>query len=92
MGKDENHKCHKNWSESKSSTGMEAAAIIQGFQKSEELFGLRYTRLIADGDANVYHTIMSTRPYKHHPVLKIECTNHLLRNFCRKWKQISESG
>jgi len=68
---------------------MEAAIIFEGFKQSESMYGIRYHRLIADGDSSVYKQILDTRPYKSLTVEKVECKNHLLRNFCKKLKEIS---
>jgi len=38
------HNCFLNWR--KSATGMEADGIAEGFNKSIEMHGLKYTRLI----------------------------------------------
>lgn len=40
--------------------------------------------MIADGDASTYKNILDARPYTTVPVEKIECSNHLLRNYSRK--------
>lgn len=63
---------------------MEADGLVEGFRKSEELYGVRFTTLIADGDSSTYKRILNARPYKNLTVQKIECSNHLLRNFCNK--------
>lgn len=67
---------------------MEAAVIVEGFCRSEEMYGIKYTKLIADGDSSVYKKILDAHPYKNKTVEKIECTNHLLRNFCNKLKEV----
>lgn len=72
-----------------SSTSMESALVCEGFQKSEEMYNIRYAKLIADGDSSVYKKILECRPYKHLTVQKVECKNHLLRNMCSKLKTIS---
>lgn len=68
---------------------MEDSIIVEGFNKSEEMYGLRYHKLIADSDSSVYHKILESRPYKNITVEKVECRNHLLRNLCNKLKDIS---
>jgi len=68
---------------------MEAAVIINGFRESESMYGIRYHKLIADGDSSVYKQILEARPYKNRTVEKIECKNHLLRNFCKKMREIA---
>lgn len=68
---------------------MEASIIVEGFKNSEKMYGLRYHKLIADGDSSVYQKILESRPYKNITVEKVECRNHLLRNLCNKLKDIS---
>ena len=51
------HHCYKNWDES--SSAMETQAILEGFQQSEQVHGLRYTSFIGDGDSSVYPTLIS---------------------------------
>lgn len=57
------------------------------------MYGLIYRTVIADGDSNVFKSIIDNRPYQEQmtTVRKIECTNHLLRNLCKKLKVISET-
>ncbi|XP_076301517.1 uncharacterized protein LOC143219390 [Lasioglossum baleicum] len=83
------HECFKNWSRNETSTKMESDAIAEGFRTSIEKRGLIYSTIIGDGDSSVYKTILDCDPYKTLVrVKKIECTNHLLRNFCNKMKEI----
>ena len=83
------HKCWKNWSNSSSS--MEADIIVEGFKQSENMYGAKYWRLVADGDSNVYKRILDARPYSNITVQKIECRNHLLRNFCNNLKEVQKN-
>lgn len=80
------HKCYKNWSGT--SSAMEADIIVEGFCNSIRMYGVKYVRMIGDGDSNVYKKILDARPYNNITVEKIECKNHLLRNFCNKLKDI----
>lgn len=82
------HVCYRNWTSSSSS--MEAAIIAEGFEKSEEMYGIRYSKIFGDGDSSSYQTILETRPY-HKTVEKIECRNHLLRNFCNKLRDLAKN-
>lgn len=81
------HKCYKNWSGT--SSAMESDIIVEGFQQSMPLHGVKFSRMIGDGDSNVYKKILDSRPYDDVTVEKIECRNHLLRNFCNKLKEIA---
>ncbi|XP_038218891.1 uncharacterized protein LOC119837392 [Zerene cesonia] len=81
------HVCHKKGS----STGMEAAIIVEGFKKSLEMYGLIYGNVIGDGDSSTYAKIVAANPYPNHIVSKIECRNHLLRNMCKKLRTITKN-
>jgi len=58
------------------------------------MHGLIFKTVIADGDSSVYQSIIDNRPYKEQmvEVKKIECSNHLLRNLCKKLKAIAETS
>lgn len=87
------HKCYKNFGSNRSSTSMESDAIVEGFKSSLEMHGLIYRSFVGDGDSNVYQSIIDNAPYREHMVTvkKIECSNHLLRNLCRKLKIVAET-
>ncbi|XP_076660424.1 uncharacterized protein LOC143363777 [Halictus rubicundus] len=91
--KPKKHSCFKNWGRHQTSTKMESDAIADGFETSIKKRGLVYATLIADGDSSVYKKILDCDPYKAAivRVKKIECTNHLLRNFCNKLKDIAKT-
>ncbi|XP_050306168.1 uncharacterized protein LOC126743213 isoform X2 [Anthonomus grandis grandis] len=81
------HTCYKNWSNT--STSMESDIIVEGFRKSIDMYNIIYKRLVGDGDSSVYKKLIEARPYGSLHVEKIECRNHLLRNFCSKLREIS---
>lgn len=85
------HVCFKNWDDHKSSSAMEASIIVEGFKMSEEMYGVRYAKFIGDGDSNVYKQILEQRPYKELTIQKVECRNHLYRNFCYKLRDITKN-
>lgn len=80
------HDCNQDFQGS--STSMEADILVEGFLKSEKEQGCIYKYLIADGDSSVYKKILDARPYKNVSVEKIECRNHLFRNFRNNMKKI----
>ncbi|KAK8789244.1 hypothetical protein V5799_020980 [Amblyomma americanum] len=82
------HQCHKNWQGS--SKSMEQAIVVEGFKKSIELHGIKYTKLIADGDSSTYRSIVAAAPYGNQQVEKIKCRNHLLRNYAAKIREIAQ--
>lgn len=71
---------------------MESDAIVEGFKSSLEMHELIYKSVIADGDSNVFKAVTDNKPYQKETVTvkKIECTNHLLRNLCKKLKGVAE--
>ncbi|GFQ69161.1 uncharacterized protein TNCT_498191 [Trichonephila clavata] len=64
------HCCSKNWHGSSSS--MEANIIQEGFMNIVAMYGIKYTKIIGDGDSNVYKTILDSRPYDALQVEKLE--------------------
>lgn len=84
------HTCYKNWTGS--STSMEANIVVEGFKLSESVYNVKYSKVIADGDSSCYKKILEARPYSGTTVEKIECRNHLLRNYCTKLRALSEQS
>jgi hypothetical protein len=82
------HNCHKNWYGT--STAMESQIILEGFNKSLEMHGVKFSKIIGDGDSSVYKKIKENKPYgPSFFIEKIECRNHLLRNYCGKLHELS---
>lgn len=73
------------------SSEMEWQSIVQGFEKSVDLYDMRYMKVIADGDSSTYLKILEAKPYQHRIIEKDECCNHLLRNF-RKQLESATTG
>lgn len=73
------------------SSEMEWQSIVQGFERSVEMYNMRYMKVIADGDSSTYLKILESKPYQHRIVEKDECCNHLLRNF-RKQLSAATTG
>lgn len=83
------HRCFKNWA--KSSTAMEADGIVEGFKCSLDMHKIKYTTIIGDGDSSVTSALNESLPYGHMTsIKKIECSNHLLRNYCTKLKNLTK--
>ncbi|GFR19395.1 uncharacterized protein TNCT_409081 [Trichonephila clavata] len=53
------HCCSKNWHGSSSS--KEANIIQEGFMNSFAMYGIKYSKIIGDGDSNVHKTILDSR-------------------------------
>ncbi|CAI6373705.1 unnamed protein product [Macrosiphum euphorbiae] len=58
------HKCFLNWN--KASTAMEADGIMEGFLNSMSMHGLKYNKLIGDGDSSVTKRINEVMPREIH--------------------------
>lgn len=72
------HNCYRNWDES--APGMEADMVVEGFNMSESMHGVRYLKFVADGDSRVFAKIKQN--VKYGPLVKkLECTNHVLKNY-----------
>ncbi|XP_034232805.1 uncharacterized protein LOC117640414 [Thrips palmi] len=77
------HECSKNFTGH--SGQMEAAIILEGFKASVEMHGVKYYQLVGDRDSSVYNTLLEKPPYGSLELVeKIDCKNHLLRNY-RSW-------
>ena len=72
------HVCYRNWSGS--SGAMESNMIAEGFNQSEATHGVRYMRLVGDGDSSVMSTVRQNVPYGPF-VEKIECANHACKSY-----------
>lgn len=75
---------------------MEVDAVLEMVERSEELFGVKYSNYIGDGDAKTLKAILDVQPYgENFEMVKNECVGHVekrmgncLRNV--KKKQSSE--
>ncbi|KAI4455781.1 exonuclease phage-type/recb c-terminal domain-containing protein [Holotrichia oblita] len=84
------HVCSKNWKGT--STSMESDIIVERFQQSIAMHGLKYVKLVGDGDSSVMKKLLAVKPYgPQQLVRKIECTNHLLRNYVSKLYQLAKN-
>lgn len=81
------HLCFKNYNGP--STSMESEILVEGFKSSIEQHGLIYSKMVSDGDSSTYAKILEARPYPDITVEKIECKNHLMRNFCNKLQALT---
>jgi hypothetical protein len=71
---------------------METAIILEDFKNSVAMHNLKYnTKIIGDGDSSVYKKIKESMPYGPHCFIeKIECRNHIMRNYCNKIREIGK--
>lgn len=61
---------------------MESALVVEGFESLQKEYGINISRFIGDGDSSVHKRLCERFPTK--AIKKIECRNHLLRNFDSK--------
>ena len=69
------HTCFKNWDQD--SQSMESDIILEGFLEAENKHGLRYMRLVGDGDSSVFAKIREEVPNWVRYVVKEEFANHI---------------
>lgn len=77
---------------------MEVDAVIDIFQRSEELHGVKYVYYIGDGDSKTFRGIIDAQPYENCTVTKKECIDHVQKkdgyeasqhkeNYDRSWRK-----
>ncbi len=71
------HDCFKNWSQS--SQAMEAAIFLDAFSQCEAVHGLRYLKVIGDGDSSTMPLLLTEGPTWCRDIEKIECANHSVK-------------
>lgn len=82
------HKCFKNWEGT--STAMESDILLEGFKQSVDMYNLIYHKLIGDGDSSITKKLNTAKPYGPNCLVKkIECKNHILRNYLNKISDIT---
>ena len=69
------HTCFKNWD--RDSQSMESDIILEGFRECEEKHGVRYMRVVGDGDSSVFARIREEISIWGRFVQKEECANHV---------------
>ncbi|KAJ8897262.1 hypothetical protein PR048_002608 [Dryococelus australis] len=68
---------------------MEQDIIVDGFVQIMNMHGIKYNKLIGDGDSSVHRKLIDATPYgPDMQVQKIECRNHVLRNYMNKVRDI----
>ena len=56
---------------------MESRGVVTMFNRSLQLYNLRYRPMIADGDSSSYKAVSSSMPYgQGYPIDKAECITH----------------
>lgn len=69
---------------------MESDIIVDGFCQSIKTHNLIYKNLIGDGDSSVIKKLRINKPHGNDvEIQKIECCNHILRNYSTRIRDIS---
>ena len=82
----QNHQCYKNWDGSSSS--METDILVEGFRAAESMHGVRYMKMIGDGDSSVLTNIQTCVPGWGVFVTKVECANHAVKCYRNRLEKI----
>ncbi|XP_039296667.1 uncharacterized protein LOC120354188 isoform X2 [Nilaparvata lugens] len=85
----QHNNCYKNWDGA--SASMESDMVVSAFNSSEEIHGLQYRKFIDDGDSSVHQKVIEMVPYGRY-VEKIECSNHMIKNYTKRLYKIREDG
>ena len=80
------HECFKNYEGP--STGMETAILVEGFQNSVEMHGVRYLLFVGDGDSSVFSQLREKVSYGK-LIKKSECKNHVIKNYTSALYKVS---
>ena len=68
---------------------MESDIIVEGFRLSEQTHGLRYMRIIGDGDSSVADNLQQCVTYGPF-IKKIECANHAYKCYRSKLESLAK--
>ena len=69
---------------------MEVDIIIEGFKQSKALHGLRYVRMIGDGDSSVHHAVCTGVPSYGRLIQKPECANHAVKCYWSSLEKLAK--
>ena len=67
---------------------MEVDILVSGFNAAEQMHGLRYMRVVGDGDSSVLSSIQQFVPVWGNMVTKIECANHATKCYRNRLEEI----
>ena len=82
--------CHINYTGS--SGGMEKAAAIDVWQRSEIKNCMRYVTFISDGDSSAYNAVRELSPYgEAHKIEKHGCVNHVAKRLTHRLEMIKQT-
>ena len=67
---------------------METDILMEGFLEAERVHGVRYTKVIGEGDSSVYPTLLQYVPGWGYAIKKIECANHACKCYQGAFEQL----
>ena len=71
---------------------MKFDIVFDRFRQSLVPHKVKFSKVIDDGNSNVYKKLLDSRLHDNVMIMKIEFKNHLLRNFCNKLKDIAKNS
>lgn len=74
-----------------SSGSMEASGTCAIFGRSVELYNLRYTGFVGDGDTNTYKKVCDSKPYGDMNIDKLECVGHVQKRVGTRLRSLKKS-
>ena len=90
------HVCYINYQGSAGS--METAGMVKCFKQFKQLYKVRYTNYIGDGDSKSYIDVVKADPYNGEKINKLECLGHVqkrvgsnLRNFKKECNSVCDA-
>jgi hypothetical protein len=85
------HKCKINHEGSAGS--METAGAVRICERSLATRGLKYTKMLGDGDSSTYNTIVDREPYGDHCIPeKLECIGHVQKRVGSRLRKLKTSN
>lgn len=73
-----------------SSGKMESQTMIEIFQRSESLYGVKYINYIGDGDSSTYKAICNSKPYGDVDIIKKECIGHVQKRMGTRLRNLKK--
>lgn len=71
---------------------METDGIVRIFKRSQEKYGLRYTRYLGDGDSKSYAEVCKSGVYDNIAIVKEECCGHVQKRMGKALMSVVEES
>lgn len=72
------------------SGGMEAAGAVLIFQRSQDIYGVKYTKYLGDGDSKGFKKVVESAPYGLKTVEKLECIGHIQKRMGSRLRKLRQ--